>query len=187
MNKKRLTIPIIIFLSASIIMIVAAIFFRINQLQNTPRSTPEESFDKASGEMITTFTGFSSNDYGGIMFVNINWLLERGMLSKTVDDIKQMMYDHSKKNNNYIKRVSVYKDGYKRASQKVNTIKIAINNDEKDMYIKEVLKGYENYELYLYSDEEMKNEIANYKFCSVLSCPPEIPKDLKVIDSNYDG
>lgn len=171
LKNKKVVLAISIFAFASAVVIILAIFNTLNKPSTEEKSTPETSYDKATEQTITTFSGYKADD---VMYVGFNNLLESGLTSNQVYDLKAQLKEYGKESLSKLERISYYHKSYLRESSTTYSMKFALNNDEKDVYAKLITKNVDdNYEIHLYSDEKMTKEVKNYSFCSVLVCPVE--------------
>lgn len=195
LKNKKIRLIIILFMVVSVIIVILAIVNYIIK-NNTKEISKEYYTDPISGEQITDSrvqTGGPQTNTKDSSIVGINQLVDQGIASDEAKDIRSLITNYLEKNNIQFSTISFYKDSYRKISKEsetpeIYTAKFALDNDiSRNLYLKRVSKGYMNYELYLYSDEGLKNEVNNLKFCSVLVCPPEIPEGGNIVDSNYDG
>ena len=173
LKNKKVAIIAFIFIILSVAVIVLAIFNNLNRPNPADISQPETSYDKATGETITTFSGYKAED---VMYVGFNDLLERGVTSNQLYDLRSQLKEYGKTAVSDLDRISYYKNSYiqiANSNPPSHFLKFALNNDKKDIYVKLVSKGIDNYEIILYSDEKMTSEVKKYSFCSVLTCPVE--------------
>lgn len=173
LKNKKIVLTISIFILISIIVIVWAILNSINSSKNNTTSSPKTEKDKATGQTITTFSGYKAND---IMYIGFDILLDSGVTSNQIQDLKNQIKEYGKTVISNLERISYYKNSYTRISKSspvTHSLKFALNNDKKDIYVKIISKGVDNYEIHLYDDEAMINEVKKYSFCSALACPPK--------------
>jgi hypothetical protein len=195
LKNKKIRLAIILFIVVSAIVVILAIVNYIVK-NNTKEVSKEYYTDPISGEQITDSrvqTGGPKTNAKDSSIVGINQLVDQGIASDEAKDIRSLITNYLEKNNIQFNTISFYKDSYLKISKESETpeiyiAKFALDNDtSRNLYLKRVSKGYMNYELYLYTDEELKNEVDNLKFCSVLVCPPEVPEGGNAVDSNYNG
>ena len=195
LKNKKIRLAIILFIVVSAIVVILAIVNYIVK-NNTKEVSKEYYTDPISGEQITDSrvqTGGPQTNTKDSSIVGINQLVDQGIASDEAKDIRSLITNYLEKNNIQFNTISFYKDSYRKISKdseipEIYTAKFALDNDtSRNLYLKRVSKGYMNYELYLYTDEEVKNEVSDLKFCSVLVCPPEVPEGGNAVDSNYNG
>lgn len=170
-------------------MIFLAIFQIINR-----NTSPENNIeiDPASGEKIA-FTGYAPYNGNGVLWIGFEELNTKGMTKSLTDDVKKIIQEYAKYDwKKELKRVSLYKNSYSFENPENDTnnyykLKFALNINEKDVYMRITLRGYDNYEIKLYNDENYSSELKTLDYCSVLVCPPEVPEGSNVVNNNYDG
>lgn len=194
LSNKKITVPIMIF---SIVCAVVIILAVINHIQsNTQTQISREPYiDPISGEEIydpNLQTGGPQSNPNEPPIIGINQLIDRGITKEQVNDIKRIISSYYKENKKEdVVSISYYKNSYKNISkddsQRINSIKFAINNDQsKNIYMKIIRYSVDKYDILLYSDEQLQNEVYKYNFCSVLVCKPEVPTN-NSLPEDYAG
>lgn len=174
---KKFTISVSIFIILCIIVIFIAISNNLNRSESEKDLAPKTNHDKATGQTITTFSGYKAND---VIYVGFDILLNSGVSSSQLHNLKNQLKEYGKTAVPNLERISYYKDSYKKIdnSKPVSySLKFALNNDKKDIFTKIIIKGIENYDIYLYEDSAMQKEVKKYSFCSAAVCPPEVNPD----------
>lgn len=180
-KNKKIILTVIFFIIISIIMIVLAVISLLNRPKQSSNA-PTKSYDQASQKEITTFTGYTPNVkepmYAG--FEKFYHGYEWNAFTKFQD----MMNEFAKKESgNKYDRISLYKDSLNHQKKEgINiwiTFKIAINNDQKDYYVKIDKKSYFNYDIILYNDKDMKDEVYKYHYCDPSVCKDDKAKNNK--------
>jgi hypothetical protein len=177
LKNKKVAITAFIFIILSIIVIVLAIFNNFNKQSLEKSPAPETSYDKATGETITTFSGYKAED---VMYAGFDILLDSGVSSSQLHDLKSQLKEYGKTILPNLERISYYKNSYVKIenSKPVSySLKFALDNDKKDIFTKIVIKGIENYEIHLYEDSNFEKEVKSYSFCSAAICPPAVNPD----------
>lgn len=148
-----------------------------NSINNSHNSSSTVEIDPASQGNVV-FTGYTPENGDGILWLGYEELNQRGLSESTIDNLKKIIREYSKydwKNN--LKRVSLYKDSYALVKSpdgnNYHKLKLALNINEKDIFVKILINGYENYEIKLYPDDKYTSEIKSLKFCSILICKPD--------------
>ncbi|MDO4872079.1 MAG: hypothetical protein Q4A27_01445 [bacterium] len=185
LKNKKIALSVAIFTLISAIVIMMAIWNHIRI--SSQRTSAETQVDQASGDSLAVGTG---GGVGGqkqeVLTLGIDNLLKRGMQSKAVKDSTDMIKYYGEKNNIKIERISYYKNSYSKISTDPTTFKfkIALNTDQKDLWEKVIVKGVSNYELYLYEDEKMENQVGEFKYCDINICSTSTPTPHSELNTN---